>query len=214
MPVRLKEEIAMAAACPCLLHRCWRGCQWLAVEVVAMLYAAGLAIWPAWARAPIVVQCGDAAARRATAAVLRRALRDGQRVLGRPPRVPIRIRVLAAAGTPPDFADLGQTLAVWQVREAPGPRAVITLAATAGGGRLTSDQLVVSLTAALDSLDAWQPGDSAGWALPAGPGAVDGRAAVGEGVRPPIAPAPTLRPLPRPPAIGATPDDPLGLGGA
>ena len=32
----------MAVACPCLLHRCWRGCQWLAVELIAIVYAVGL----------------------------------------------------------------------------------------------------------------------------------------------------------------------------
>ena len=140
----------MAATCPCLLHRCWRGCQWLAIEVVAVLYAAGLALWPAWARAPIAVQCGDPAARRATAAVLRRALRDTQRVLGHPPATPLRLRVLAVAGTPPDFADLGRALAVCQVRALPGgPRAVITLAIAADDRRLSADQLVVALAAAL-----------------------------------------------------------------
>jgi hypothetical protein len=206
----------MATACSCLLARCWRGCQWLAIEMLALLCALARRCWPAWARVPIVVQCGDAATRRATATVLRRALRDGQRVLGRPPALPLRVRVLAAAGTPPAFADLGHALAVCQVRPLPGgPRAVLTLAVAAGERRLNADQLVVALAAALDWLDGWQVGEAAVWSLPAQPGAAPARLAH-DRLRwlPPRSSAPPVPPAAQPPAAAeAPPDDPLGLSG-
>lgn len=215
----------MVPGCPCLVHRCWRGCQWLIIVVIAALAALTQRCWPAWARVPIVVQCGDATARRATAAVLRRALRDTQCVLGRPSALPLRLRVLAAAGTPPAFADLGHALAVCQVRGLPGgPRAVVTLAVAADGHRLTADQLVVALAAALDWLDGWQPDAPAVWTLPAGPGPASARLAH-DALRwlpaRSVAPPPAARPAP--PPIGpsslpaptdAPPEDPLGLGRA
>jgi hypothetical protein len=169
---------------------------------------------------PIVVQCGDAASRQATTAVLRRALRDAQRVLGHLPAVRLRLRVLATAGSPPNFNDLGQVLAVWQVRElATGPLAVITLAATVDGRRLDADHLVVALAAALDTLDGWRPGQPATWILPATrrPAGlatsvptplwrVSARPTDG----PPLPPAVPPDPVPAPSPL---PDDPLGLGG-
>lgn len=214
----------MAVRCPCLVCHTWRWCQWLALEVVVIVYAAIQACWPAWARVPIVIQCGDTAFRRSTAAALRRAFRDTQRAVGSLPPLPLHLRVLAATGTPPTFADLGQALVVYQVRELPdGPRAVITLAATAAGRLLTADQLVVALAAALDALASWTPDDPAVWMLPAAPMPVAARLAhdlprwsairsSGSVPPPPSPPAPMPRP-PHDPAADRPPDDPLGLGG-
>ncbi|MCC6629308.1 MAG: hypothetical protein IT340_18125 [Chloroflexi bacterium] len=213
----------MPATCPCQLHRCWRGCQRLAVALVAWICTASRVLWPAWARTPIAVQCGDAAARRATTAVLRRALRDTQRVLGRPPAVPLRLRVLAAAGTPSTFADLGHALAVCQVRAVSGgPRAIVTLATTADDRPVSADQLVVALTATLDWLDGRHPEDAMVWSLPAAPAPASSRLAH-DTLRwlPTRSPTPHALPLvsstdqPSHQASTAAPtDDPLGLSGA
>lgn len=219
----------MVAASRWLIHGCWHGCQWLiavVIYLVAWLYAGVLVCYPAWARVPIVVQCGDRVARHTTRAVLRQALRDAQRVLGGLPAPSLRVRVLASAGTPPDFADLGHALAIVAVRVVPdGPRAVVTLAATAAGQRLTADQLVVALAAALDWLDGWQPGDAIGWTLPARTASAPTRLAHDlarwPATRPPAAfplpSKPLTPPAAEPPrglASEATPDDPLGLAGS
>ena len=226
----------MTACCPCLVHRCWRWCRWLALEVYLALVTFILRCWPVSARVPIIVLCGDVAFRRATLTVLRRALRDTERVMGRLPGVPLRIRVLAAAGTPPAYADLGHALAAWQMRATPaGPRVVLTLAAAAGGHPLTADQLVVALSAALDSLDEWRPGQPPTWTLPAPPDPVPYRLAhtavrrspgrppvtgPGAGTAVPPTVPPALPPTPSPPTppppherpAEPPPDDPLGLG--
>ena len=138
----------------------------------------------------------------------------------------MRLRVLATAGTPPDFADLGQALAVCRVRRLPGgPRAVVTLAAAADGRRLTADQLVVALAAALDWLDGWRPDGPDAWTLPARPGAAPARlahdaAALAARRGSPAPPPPSASPTAQPPGpsvdapADAPADDPLGLGGA
>ena len=138
----------------------------------------------------------------------------------------MRLRVLATAGTPPDFADLGQALAVCQVRRLPGgPRAVVTLAAAADGRRLTADQLVVALAAALDWLDGWRPGepdalDAAGAAPAARRPASPTTPCAGCPPRSPAPPPPSAPPTAQPPGpsvdapADAPADDPLGLSGA
>jgi hypothetical protein len=222
----MQEEIVMTVACRCLIQCCWRGGQWLvagAIDLVAWLYAAMLACFPAWSRVPIVVQCGDRAARHTTRAILRHALRDSQRALGGLPVLSLRVRVLASAGTPPNFADLGQVLASVTVRALPdSPRAVITLAAMTADQRLTADQLIVALSAALDWLDDWQPGSGSTWTLPARTASPPARLAHDllrwpatrpPAVMPPPSSPPTAQP-PRGPVTEATPDDPLGLAGA
>lgn len=227
MPHPMRKEIVMPVIRRRLIQCCWRGGQELvaaAIALVAWLYTGVLACYPAWARVTIVVQCGDRATRYATHAVLRQALRDTQRAVGGLPALSLRVRVLTSAGTPPDFADLGRALAIVAVRAVPNdPRAVITLAATTAGQRLTADQLVVALSAALDWLADWQPGGTITWTLPTRTTPPSARLAHDllrwptarppAVMPPPSSPPPTAQP-PRGPAIDATPDDPLGLAGA
>lgn len=188
--------------CPCLLHRAGRWLGRLGRRLGAAVVAALLTVWrwcwPAWRRVPISVQCGDHARRCRMRARLRQGVRDEAWALGGLPALPCRIRVLAAAGTPPDVADLGSVLASYVVRPVGGrQRAVITLAAAVHGQPITDDDLVAACAAALDRLADWQPGQPAIWVLPAGAS----RSGPAAGAAP--RPWPSLRPVPGPTAAAS-----------
>jgi hypothetical protein len=199
-----------------------RAGRWLAGRVRALARRC----FPAAARVLVVVPDADRRQRRRLVGAVRRGLRASERVHDGLPAVPCRIRVLPLVGAPPAFADLGLLMATVAVRPIAGrSRAVITLAATWRGRPVADAELVAALTAALDHLAWWEPGDAALWTLPA-PAAplaqpIDSagrRMVVGSAswpelppTAPPIGAAPVngLPPLPAP----APPGDPLGLGG-
>ncbi|MCC6629393.1 MAG: hypothetical protein IT340_18580 [Chloroflexi bacterium] len=204
-----------------LIRGCCRAGRWLAGRVRA------LAQWcfPAAARVLVVVPGVDRRQRRRLVGVVRRGLRASERVHDGLPAVPCRVRVLPLVGAPPAFADLGHLLATVAVRPIAGrPRAVITLAATWRGRPVADAELIATLTAALDHLAWWEPGDANLWTLPAPAAppappidAAGRRTAVGSpswsdlAARSPAGAALVngLPPVPSPPS----PADPLGLGG-
>jgi hypothetical protein len=220
------KENAMTPICSSLwshlISACRRAGRWLAGRVRALARRC----FPAAGRVLVVVPDADPRHRRRLAGAVRRGLRASERVHDGLPAVPCRVRVLPLVGAPPAFADLGHLLATVTIRPIDErPRAVITLAATWRGRPVADAELVAALTAALDHLAWWRPGDADLWTLPA-PAAplaqpielAGRRMVVGSSswpgpatAAPPAGAAPVngLPPLPPPPP----PADPLGLGG-